>query len=127
MIREIPDSGGRTDFATGAVRDLQENKGLPHLIPKEALRRLSVRFAEGARKYGRNNWQKGIPLSSYIDSAHRHIWDFEDGEPSEDHLAAAIWNLACLLQTEHWIKQGRLPEALDDINRGPNTHEPQDR
>ena len=33
---------------------------------------VSVHFEEGARKYGENNWQKGIPCSAYIDSGVRH-------------------------------------------------------
>src|SRR5687768_7035505 len=38
-FEEVKDSGQRTDFGTGAVRDMQKGKGMPHLLPTLALRR----------------------------------------------------------------------------------------
>ena len=111
----LPDSGARSDFGTGAVRDASLGKGLPSLIPTEALRAVARRFEDGATKYGRDNWQHGIPLSRYIDSLERHLWSFRDGDTSEDHGGAIVWNAMCLVQTKHWIKEGKLPNDLDDI------------
>ena len=65
----IKDSGERTTFETGAVRDLHAGKGDMLSLPAKALLRLSLLYEEGAKKYGRFNYLKGIPLSSFIDSA----------------------------------------------------------
>ena len=113
----LPDSGKRSEFDTGAVRDAMEGKGMPSLLPIAALRAASKRFEDGANKYGRDNWTKGIPLSRYIDSLYRHLWQFMEGDESEDHAGAIVWNAMCLVQTEDWIKNGKLPKSLDDIRK----------
>jgi len=113
----LPDSGKRSEFDTGAVRDAMEGKGMPSLLPIAALRAASKRFEDGANKYGRDNWTKGIPLSRYIDSLYRNLWQFMEGDESEDHAGAIVWNAMCLVQTEEWIKTGKLPKSLDDIRK----------
>ena len=70
----LPSSGSMSNFETGAVRDAMNGKGLPSLIPTCALRSIAKRFEDGATKYGRDNWMKGIPLSRYCDASHRHLW-----------------------------------------------------
>ena len=111
----LPDSGKRSEFDTGAVRDAMFGKGMPSLIPISALRAVSKRFEDGATKYGRDNWQKGIPLSRYIDSLYSHLWQYMEGDTAEDHGGAIIWNAMCLIQTKEWIDKGKLPKDLDDI------------
>lgn len=69
----------------------------------------------GAVKYGDRNWELGQPLSTYIDSAERHIASFKEGMRDEDHLAAARWNLGCVIHTEEMIRRGLLPQELDDL------------
>ena len=32
----------------------------------------AIHFEQGAKKYGENNWQKGLPVNCYLDSAIRH-------------------------------------------------------
>lgn len=54
---------------------------------------VSIQYEEGAKKYGENNWQKGIPLHCYIDSALRHFMKFNDGWVDEPHDRAFVWNL----------------------------------
>lgn len=138
----IQDSGQRREFATGAVRDIQEGKGrcdlLPldvvvDLIPKTVLREINrfketgnpqalrnalvafadevfdgvpnmllevaVHFEEGAKKYGENNWQKGLPVSCYVDSAIRHYLKYLRGDTDERHDRAFAWNLMCCIWT----------------------------
>ena len=111
---KLPDSGDRTEFDTGAVRDALSGKGLPSLIPPEALRRLARRFEDGATKYGRDNWQKGIPLSRYHDAIIRHTLAAAEGQTDEDHLGAVLWNAAAWVWTEDAIRSGKLPTELDD-------------
>lgn len=58
-------------------------------------------FEEGAKKYGENNWQKGLPASCYIDSAMRHYIKWKEGWTDEPHLRAVIWNLmACIWECD---------------------------
>jgi hypothetical protein len=115
QFNEVKDSGKRHQFATGAVRDIQEGKGMPHLLPSHALKRLSKHFENGAKKYSPNNWRKGILLSAFLDSAFRHWCDARDCLHDEDHMAALMWNAACFMETAEMIKQGKLPKELDDI------------
>lgn len=48
----IKDSGDRTKFNSGAVRDLGAGKGRCDLLPACALLRLAKHFEAGAEKYG---------------------------------------------------------------------------
>ena len=54
-------------------------------------------FEEGAKKYGENNWQKGIPANRYIDSAVRHYLKWLRGDNDEPHALAFVWNLICCI------------------------------
>ncbi len=98
---KIPDSGERSEF--------------PSAIPPRALLKLARRFEDGAAKYKRDNWKQGIPLSRYVDSLYRHLWAFMDGDDTEDHLGAIIWNAVCLSETADLITDGVLPVELKDI------------
>jgi len=100
VSRMIKDSGARHDFGTGAVRDIQEGKGRMDLLPTVALIRLSKHYEAGAIKYSERNWEKGIPVHSFMDSALRHIMCYLDGQTDEDHLAAAAWNVLGAMWTE---------------------------
>lgn len=142
----IKDSGDRTKFPSGAVRDMREGKGRCDLAPLEVVADLlwdgctrdriitSIRcfqidndtswliqalrdfaedayndsiptmllevvkhFEDGAKKYGENNWQKGIPVHCYIDSAVRHYLKWVRGDTDEPHSRAFVWNLMCCI------------------------------
>lgn len=100
---EIKDSGQRTEFATGAVRDMATGKGRTDLMPAVALLRLSKHYEAGAVKYGERNFTKGIPVSSFMNSALRHIYKYLAGSDDEDHLSAAAFNIlgAMLMENEN--------------------------
>lgn len=108
----ILDSGNRRTFETGAVRDIHTGKGRMDLLPACALIRLSKHFEAGALKYEERNWEKGIPIHSFIDSALRHLMNYLDGKTDEDHLCAAAWNLLCAMWTEE-----KRPELQDIPSR----------
>jgi len=108
VLRGVADSGDRTRFDSGAVRDMHEGKGRFDLLPMCVLSRLAKHYENGAKKYDERNWEKGIPCHSYADSAMRHIAKYMDGWRDEDHLIAAIWNLCCLAWTEE-----KKPEFMD--------------
>lgn len=142
---KIKDSGDRTEFATGAVRDMREGKGRCDLMPLEVashmfenngrddqvlalirmfqktgstyalytaldefkmcayddtktmLLEVAKHFEDGAKKYGESNWQKGIPVHCYIDSAVRHYLKWLRGDKDEPHDRAFVWNLMCCI------------------------------
>ena len=166
----IKDSGNRTEFATGAVRDIQQGKGRFDLMPLDIMSKVfAVEFADdfeessiadvlksiadfkrtgnkrwlciaiaqyslavnvdlpklmldvakhfenGALKYGEHNWEKGIPISRYIDSALRHLMKDLAGETDEDHAAAFVWNCMCAA----WTMENLL--AMDDYTLARKT------
>lgn len=142
----IKDSGNRTEYTTGAVRDCKEGKGRCDLMPLDVLAgilrhdethqpiyyiyefqktgntvylyhaidsfldtvdggpcnfmlEIAIHFEDGARKYGENNWQKGIPIHSYIDSGVRHYLKHKGGWVDENHDRAFVWNIMCCIWT----------------------------
>lgn len=162
-MSEIKDSGSRTEFSTGAVRDIQEDKGRCDLLPldavgecfngadgkvlsnincfmgtgekshlinaiqsfcginnwtiAEAMLEVSMHYKKGAEKYGERNWEKGIPLHSYIDSGVRHFLKHIDGQTDERHDLAFVWNMLGAIWTmEH--KQEMIDIPFDLIKGG---------
>jgi hypothetical protein len=101
MSADPTDSGSRVTFATGAKREHLADRF--DLIPPLVLRRLARRYALGAKKYGERNYQKGLPVSDVFNHALEHLlqW-YEDLRnaclSSDDHLAAALWNIATLIE-----------------------------
>ena len=89
----IEDSGERTEFSTGAVRDMHEGKGRMDLLPWYGILEVAKHCENGAKKYGEHNVDKGIPLHSLLDSAARHLAKTIAGMKDEDHLRAAAWNI----------------------------------
>ena len=111
----VKDSGTRRSFATGAVRDGQMGKGRMDLLPVRALIEVARVFEAGAEKYEARNWEKGIKLSSFMDSGLRHAMKWLRGDRDEPHLAQACWNFLCLLDTHKRIEEGLLPMELNDL------------
>lgn len=111
----VKDSGQRRDFGNGAVRDLATGKGRFDLLPPLATIELAQLYEAGALKYADRNWEKGIPLSVFVDSGERHLVKHKFGFDDERHDIAAAWNLMCLLETQARIRLGILPQELDDL------------
>ena len=128
MEFQLADSGEREQHATGAVRDTRAGKGRFDLISPVAKRRLAQWYEKGAMKYTDRNWEKGMPLSRFLDSAMRHLNDYAmvaqyrrdgiplenlppDVNPYEDHLSAAMWNIAAIIHFEE------LRPELDDLGQ----------
>lgn len=159
-IPVIKDSGDRTEFESGAVRDMREGKGRCDLMPLEVvadllpcvnedfksdhdpmlhdiaafkqtgdtswlmaalfnfaiyaynksmstmLLEVSKHYEDGAKKYGENNWQKGMPTWCYIDSAVRHYLKWLRGDRDEPHDRAFVWNLMCCIwEVDYRVKE----------------------
>lgn len=103
-------------FETGAVREDKTGKGRCDLLPMCALIRLSKHYEAGTEAHGERNWEKGLPMHSFIDSAIRHLFKYVDGQTDEDHLCAAAWNILGAMWTEE-----KKPEMQDIPTRKENT------
>jgi len=112
---EVADSGKREEFDTGARRDTREGKGRFDLISPIGLRRLALHYENGAKKYGDDNWQKGMPLKRFIDSMLRHLNGYLEGDREEDHMAAVAWNAFSFMHISEKIASGAMPDALNDV------------
>ena len=96
----ILDSGYRTEFETGAKRDMHIGKGRLDLLPCTAILELAKHCENGAIKYGERNVDKGIPQHSFIDSGMRHLFKYLRGDKDENHLVAALWNIAWAVEQD---------------------------
>ena len=115
----LKDSGERRSFETGAVRDMSEGKGDMVSIPCESILRLSKHYEAGAKKYKRWNFRQGIPVSSFIDSACRHLAKYQCGMDDEDHLAAAAFNILGAM-----LMENTMPEMQDlPLRKGKDVFE----
>lgn len=101
ILSGINDSGKRITYGENmAIREPTDGKGRFDLITPFGLERLAKWYELGSKKYTERNWEKGIPFSRYIDSALRHINKYVMGMTDEDHLAAAAWNILCIMHHE---------------------------
>lgn len=101
-----------TKFDTGAVRDTG-GKGRCDLLPHTALLRVARHMENSLADHEERNWERGLPMHCFLDSAMRHVFKYMDGQTDEDHLAAAATNLLMALWTED-----HLP-AMQDIPTRP--------
>lgn len=115
-FKEVKDHGGKRVISkTGAAREAATGKGRFDLIPSAPHKRLAQHYENGAVKYASRNWEKGLALSRFLDSAERHLNEFKSGERSEDHLAAILWNVYGYIHTEQMIQEDKLPKELWDV------------
>lgn len=72
-------------------------------IPVHSLQEIGRIFEEGAAKYGRDNWKKGVNDKEYqeerLEHAITHLLRYANGDTSENHLAKVAWY--CVTQLEH--------------------------
>lgn len=104
-------------FQTGAMRNRKRGKGRFDLLPFEPLLRLAQLYERGAEIYGARNWEKGVPISNCFDSACRHLHQAMHGLEDEDHLAAVVFNIFCIIAFRERIAAGELPPELEDMPR----------
>ena len=65
---------------------------------------------------------KGIALSHYQDSLIRHTLAWAEGDTTEDHVGAILWNAAAMDWTESQIVAGKLPADLNDLPYRPQAN-----
>ena len=82
---------------------------------------LSVHYKNGALKYAERNWEKGLPIHSFIDSAIRHLCKEILGWTDEPHLIACVWNVVgalYTLETYPWLQD--LPDQKERREENKN-------
>lgn len=102
MKAEMQDSGQRTEYTDGMVREVSDKPAFHLLLPKgipyneQMLTRFATLLQKGAKKYSPRNWELGVgevELERAKESAHRHMMQYLCGEEDEDHAAAVFFNL----------------------------------
>lgn len=109
------DSGERQEFTSGMVRDTSTDKPRYDLLDFPMLKRWAELMARGAKKYGENNWKKatGTPeLNRFKESALRHMFQWLEGDTTEDHASAVFFNIAGAEMVKDKLKSG-----LSDLER----------
>lgn len=86
-------------YESGAIRQTG-GKGRCDLLPHAALLRISSHMENSLIEHEERNWELGLPMHCFLDSALRHLFKYMDGKVDEDHLAAATTNLLMALWTE---------------------------
>lgn len=109
------DSGARSFYASGMVRDTDEGKArfdllVPLGVPYEEqmLTRFANLMARGALKYEARNWEKATgteELARFKSSAFRHFMQWLTGETDEDHAAAVWFNMDAAEATKYKMEQ----------------------
>jgi hypothetical protein len=94
----------------------EERPGINYAPTCTMFLEVAKHFEEGAKKYGENNWQKGIPVHCYIDSAVRHYLKYLRGDKDEPHDRAFVWNIMCCIWT--CIHKPELNEYRKDDKNG---------
>lgn len=105
----------REKFATGSQRDTRVGKGRFDLISPIGMKRLALVYERGAMVYASRNWERGQPISRYLDSAYRHLQSAIMGMEDEDHLAQLAWNAFAAMHTEEMVKRGSLSQEFMDL------------
>ena len=81
-----------------------------------AMLEVSIHYEDGARKYAERNWEIGIPLHCFIDSAVRHYLKWRRGDTDEPHDRAVLWNLLGAWWTlDNRPELNDLPYARKDV------------
>lgn len=111
--------GGRTRFATGAVRSSDAEATRYDLISPIGLEAVARTCAEGAAKYSAHNWERGMDVPDLLNHALRHIFQFLAGDRSEPHLPHAAWGLLAAIHSDTlW------PHLNENKLRGPGCTPP---
>lgn len=84
------------------------------LIPPQPLFQVAVVLAEGAVKYGEDNW-KLIPTNDHISHALAHLFAYLAGDTSDSHLSHAACRVLFAAHTDLEFPVDELQEEVDDL------------
>lgn len=103
-------------YKTGAVREKRTGKGRFDLIPPCVMLRLAKYYESTVtEEHPAHNWENGFPTHELLDSAFRHLYKYMDGQTSEDHLCASVWNIfACMFMEDKLPEMQDIPSRLNN-------------
>lgn len=85
---------GSTDPLYLALWHFAPHWGMEHRISEPTMiLEVSKHYEDGCQKYGERNWEKGMPVRCFINSAIRHYLKFLRGDQDEPHDRAFVWNI----------------------------------
>jgi hypothetical protein len=87
-------------FESGAKRDSDDRKPYVHNLLGYTRLRFGYLTRMGAEKYGDSNFIKGMPTDQALASIDRHLARYIDGDRSEDHLSAIIFNVQLVMMND---------------------------
>ena len=102
-------------FKTGARRSDAQGRGHYEDFSPMAMRRVAELLERGAVKYGSLNYARGMSMKRTMQSLLRHAYQYLEGDRTEDHLAAVIFNAMVLIHTEEGIARRLIPSIMDDL------------
>lgn len=127
---EADNTTTQKDNTTGHSQAMRYNTGKPELSyildVMPALKDMVAVLEFGAKKYERNNWQRGFPKDKLLDSLLRHIDAFYSGEDVDPesglpHVGHILCNAAFLgyhygSNSEYWEKKyGQQSKGEDNV------------
>lgn len=115
------DSGERTEFASGMVRDVTTGKSNPLLaFDGPMFLRWVGLLTRGAVKYAKRNWMKASGEEEYErfrESAVRHFFQWLNGDTDEDHAAAVFFNINGAEYVKEKMKKPTAAEEQSELNK----------
>lgn len=112
----VKDSGSRTEYGSGMVRDLNDDKekfdllfpiGIPY--EEQMITRFASHLTKGAKKYNDRNWEKAngeAEMRDFKRSAWRHFIKWYLGMVDEDHASGVFFNITAYETTKYKIDNG---------------------
>jgi len=88
-----------TNFSTGARRSSDKNHLDFTSMPIVGIIGVAKTAQEGAEKYGRYNFMKGMPVHDILNHVFGHLYSYILGDRSEPHLEHASWGCLCAVQS----------------------------
>jgi len=125
MISDVEDYVAAMKRAHSNIAPQQASKDMDNKVPMDlldfqALTAMSEVLVFGKRKYAAHNWRKGLPVTTSLGAALRHLLKTCSGEKIDpesglDHIAHAAVNLMFALNAI------RTNPALDDRYVAPDS------
>lgn len=101
-------------FTSGAIRDVEDDtkEDYTETISWTAFKKYAQYMTGKAKKYGKGNFKKGIPIDVYERSMLRHVQKYMENkyeggtiELEDSHLCAIIFNAFGILHEEGMTKK----------------------
>jgi len=94
--------------------DRDDSAVIPYAaIPFSVIRRVAKVCIEGEKRYGVDNWKKGLSYRSTFNHLMEHLVKYIAGDTSEDQLAKVMWGIMALM---YYDDHRSLRVQFDDLH-----------